>query len=162
MARVIELISWPSLFHGIYEFPREFFCLFHWEGRQQNYVSCFGFKEGSLKIERSTPITTDTDRLSNEPIETRSRCMQRARSAGKRVGESYDWFWLYLSGIGWQSGTSFLQPIVQCNDASQQHLCVMTSDCMAKITNKPRFGNTNFKFYHELIPKAGKMKRMPT
>ena len=31
----------------------------------------------------------------------------------------------------------------------------------AKITTKPRFENANFKFYHELIPKAAKMKRIP-
>jgi len=32
----------------------------------------------------------------------------------------------------------------------------------AKITTKPRFENANFKFYHVLIPKAAKMKRIPT
>ena len=33
---------------------------------------------------------------------------------------------------------------------------------LAKITTKPRFENANFKFYHELILKAAKMKRLPT
>ena len=33
---------------------------------------------------------------------------------------------------------------------------------LAKITTKPRFENANFKFYHELILKAAKMKRIPT
>ena len=33
---------------------------------------------------------------------------------------------------------------------------------LAKITTKPWFENANFKFYHELIPKAVKMKRIPT
>ena len=32
----------------------------------------------------------------------------------------------------------------------------------AKITTKPRFENGNFKFYHELISKAAKLKRIPT
>ena len=32
----------------------------------------------------------------------------------------------------------------------------------AKITTKLRFENSNFKFHHVLIPKAAKMKRMPT
>ena len=31
----------------------------------------------------------------------------------------------------------------------------------AKITTKPRFENANFKFFHVLIRKAAKMKRMP-
>ena len=33
---------------------------------------------------------------------------------------------------------------------------------LAKITTKPRFDNAKFKFYHEPIPKAVKMKRIPT
>ena len=32
----------------------------------------------------------------------------------------------------------------------------------AKITTKPRFENADFRFYHELIPKAAMMKRIPT
>ena len=32
----------------------------------------------------------------------------------------------------------------------------------AKITTKPRFENANFRFYHELIPKAAMMKGIPT
>jgi len=32
---------------------------------------------------------------------------------------------------------------------------------LAKITTKPRFENGNFRFYHELIPKAAMMKRIP-
>ena len=33
---------------------------------------------------------------------------------------------------------------------------------VAKITTKPRFEKVNFKFYQEIIPKAAKMKGMPT
>jgi len=33
---------------------------------------------------------------------------------------------------------------------------------LAKITTKTRFENKNFKFYHELIPKAAIIKRLPT
>lgn len=33
---------------------------------------------------------------------------------------------------------------------------------LAKIITKPWFENANFKFYHELILKAAKMKRTPT
>ena len=33
---------------------------------------------------------------------------------------------------------------------------------LAKNTTKPRFNNAKCKFYHELIPKAVKMKRIPT
>ena len=33
---------------------------------------------------------------------------------------------------------------------------------LAKITTKPHFDNAKCKFYHETIPKAVKMKRMPT
>ena len=33
---------------------------------------------------------------------------------------------------------------------------------LAKITTKPRFDNTKCKFYHEPIPKAVKMKGIPT
>ena len=33
---------------------------------------------------------------------------------------------------------------------------------LAKISTKPRFESANFKFYHELIPKALKMKGIPT
>ena len=32
----------------------------------------------------------------------------------------------------------------------------------AKITTKPRFENGNFRFFHELIPKAVIVKRIPT
>ena len=32
----------------------------------------------------------------------------------------------------------------------------------AEITTKPRFEKANFRFYHELIPKAAMMKRIPT
>ena len=31
----------------------------------------------------------------------------------------------------------------------------------AKITSKPRFENVGYRFYHELIPKAAMMKRIP-
>ena len=31
---------------------------------------------------------------------------------------------------------------------------------LAKITTKPRFESANFKFYHELIPKVAKIKRI--
>ena len=30
----------------------------------------------------------------------------------------------------------------------------------AKFTTKPRFENANFRFYHELVPKAAMMKRI--
>ena len=33
---------------------------------------------------------------------------------------------------------------------------------LAKITSKLRFDNEKCKFYHEAIPKAIKIKRMPT
>ena len=33
---------------------------------------------------------------------------------------------------------------------------------LAKITTKLRFENANLVFYHEIIPKAAKMKRIPT
>ena len=33
---------------------------------------------------------------------------------------------------------------------------------LAKITTKPRFDDAKCKFYHEPIPKAVKMKRIPT
>lgn len=33
---------------------------------------------------------------------------------------------------------------------------------LTKITIKSQFENANFKFYCELIPKAAKMKRIPT
>ena len=33
---------------------------------------------------------------------------------------------------------------------------------VAKITTKPRFESADFKFYQEIIPKAAKMKRVPT
>ena len=32
----------------------------------------------------------------------------------------------------------------------------------AKITTEPRFDNANLKFYEEIIPKAAKIKRIPT
>ena len=32
---------------------------------------------------------------------------------------------------------------------------------LAKITTKPRFDNAKCKFYHETIPTAVKMKRIP-
>ena len=33
---------------------------------------------------------------------------------------------------------------------------------LAKINTKPQFENANCKFYHEQIPKAAKMKKIPT
>ena len=42
-------------------------------------------------------------------------------------------------------------------------IAVMRDDIrLAKITTKPRLENANFIFYHEIIPKAAKMKRIPT
>ena len=32
---------------------------------------------------------------------------------------------------------------------------------LAKVTTKPRFEHAKCKFYHEQIPKAAKMKRIP-
>ena len=40
--------------------------------------------------------------------------------------------------------------------------CMRDDIRLAEITTKPRFESANFKFYHELIPKAAKMKRTPT
>ena len=46
---------------------------------------------------------------------------------------------------------------------SQSQIALMCDDIsLAKITTKPRFDNAKCKFYYEPIPKAVKMKRIPT
>ena len=45
----------------------------------------------------------------------------------------------------------------------QVEIALMRDDNrLAKITTKPRFERAKCKFYHEQIPKAAKMKRIPT
>ena len=53
---------------------------------------------------------------------------------------------LHPNNISRNSGTAFM-----CDDISP-----------VKITTKPRFDYAKCKFYHEPIPKAVKMKRIPT
>ena len=45
----------------------------------------------------------------------------------------------------------------------ESKIALMRDDIrLAKITTKPRFERAKRKFYHEQIPKAAKMKRIPT
>jgi len=48
------------------------------------------------------------------------------------------------------------------NDTVSSSIAFMRDDIIQpKITSKPRFENADFRFYHELIPKAAMMKRIP-
>ena len=47
--------------------------------------------------------------------------------------------------------------------SSLEKIALMRDDIrLAKMTTKPRFERAKRKFYHEQIPKAAKMKRIPT
>ena len=61
----------------------------------------------------------------------------------------------------WEKFYRFISELIHANTL---HWIVLMCDDIrrAKITTKPRFDNEKGKFYHETIPKAVKMKRMPT
>ena len=94
ITRVLLLSEkWTSVFYPL-------FTVFNWLSkslRKATTKEMAHFRVGHSLFELLFwPITTDANNPINQSFQNLNKCIKPAPSAGKRVGASLDWFWLFF------------------------------------------------------------------